>query len=64
MGANELHIRLEAADPVGVQATQLLRQMRAEALSRYGDILDASTPVTNELLVARSAFLLARLDWA
>jgi GNAT superfamily N-acetyltransferase len=62
MGANELHIRLEAADPVGAEATQLLRQMRAEALSRYGDILDASAPVTNEPLAGRSAFLLARLE--
>jgi len=60
-GSQRTPLRLEAADPVGAQATQLLRQMRAEALSRYGDILDASTPVTNELLVARSAFLLARL---
>src|SRR5215475_4969463 len=61
-GANEPYIRLEAADPVGDEATQLLRQMRAEALSRYGDILDASAPVTNEPLVARSAFLVARLE--
>jgi GNAT superfamily N-acetyltransferase len=37
--------------------------MRAEALSRYGDILDSSAPpVTNESLVARSAFLIARLE--
>ena len=62
MGANSLHIRLEAADPVGGEATQLLRQMRAEALSRYGDILDTSTPVTNEPLVAQSTFLIARLE--
>jgi len=62
VGANNLNIRLEAADPVGDEAAQLLRQMRPEALSRYGDVLDASTPLTNEPPVARSAFLIARLE--
>ena len=62
MGANHLHIRLETADPLGHEAAELLRQMRAEALSRYGDVLDASAPVANEPPAARSAFLIARLE--
>jgi hypothetical protein len=59
MGGNNLPIRLEGADPLGDEASQLLRQIRAEAPSRYGDALDASAPASNEPLVARSAFLLA-----
>jgi GNAT superfamily N-acetyltransferase len=62
MEANHLHVRLETADPLGHEASRLLRQMRAESLSRYGDILDASRPVTNEPLVPRSVFLVARLE--
>lgn len=56
------HVQLEAADPLGQRAGELLRQMRAEALSRYGDMLDQSAPATNEPLVARSAFLLALVE--
>jgi hypothetical protein len=55
MGADEPEIRLEAAGPRGHEATKILQQMRAEARSRYGDILDASEPMTNDPLVARSA---------
>jgi putative acetyltransferase len=62
MGGNNLPIRLEGADPLGDEASQLLRQIRAEALSRYGDALDASAPASNEPLVARSAFLLALVE--
>jgi len=37
--------------------------MRAEALCRYGDIIGTSAPpVTNEPLVPRTAFLIARLE--
>jgi len=37
--------------------------MRAEALRRYGDIIDASAlSVTNEPFVPRSAFLIARVE--
>jgi GrpB-like predicted nucleotidyltransferase (UPF0157 family)/GNAT superfamily N-acetyltransferase len=62
MGAFELHIRFDAADPLGNESAQLLRQMRAEALCRYGDNLDPFAPITNEPLVGRSAFLIARLQ--
>ena len=54
---------LEAADPLGEEATRLLWLMRAEALSRYGDVIDASAPPpVNDPGVPRSAFLIARLS--
>jgi putative acetyltransferase len=63
MASHSLHISVETADPLGHDATQLLRDMRAEALVRYGDIIDASAPpATNEPLVLRSVFLIVRLD--
>lgn len=53
---------IEPGDPQGGEATQLLLQMRAEALHRYGDVMDSSAPPpTNDALVPRSAFLIARL---
>jgi GNAT superfamily N-acetyltransferase len=56
-------LSLEAADPQGEDATRLLRDMRAEALSRYSDVIDPSAPLpTNDPLVPRSAFLIALLD--
>jgi putative acetyltransferase len=48
-------------DPLGAEALELLRQMRAEAVRRYADVIADSAPPTNEPLVPRSAFLLARL---
>jgi GNAT superfamily N-acetyltransferase len=62
MTAHNSKILLQPADPLGDDAIQLLRDMRAEALRRYGDIIDASAPpATNEPLVPRSVFLIARL---
>jgi GNAT superfamily N-acetyltransferase len=58
---NDPKIRVEASDPIGPEAILLLREMRAEALLRYGDAIDASAPPpTNEPMVARSVFLIAR----
>lgn len=52
--------RVEASDPLGREATQLLSEMTAEAVSRYKDVRDVSAPPpTNEPLVARSVFLIA-----
>ena len=63
MTAPVLRISLEPGDPLGREAMDLLREMRAEALRRYGDILDASAPPpTNDPLVVRSVFLIARMD--
>jgi putative acetyltransferase len=63
MVAPNAQISLEAADPLGDDATQLLHEMRAEALRRYGDIIDPSAPqASNEPLVQRSVLLIARLD--
>jgi GNAT superfamily N-acetyltransferase len=59
---NDLRIRVEAADPLGDEAAGLLRQMRAEALLRYGDVLDASVPATNQPLAARGAFFIAQVE--
>ena len=62
MTAHNFQISLEAADPLGDDANQLLRDMGAEALRRYGDFIDLSAPpATNEPLVPRSVFLIARL---
>jgi GNAT superfamily N-acetyltransferase len=63
MSAHETQISIQAADPLGDEATQLLADMRADALRRYGDAIDRSAPPPpNEPLVQRSAFLIARLD--
>ena len=57
------NITLQAADPLGEDAKRLLGEMRAEALSRYSDIINPSAPPpANDPLVPRSAFLIARLD--
>src|SRR5262245_24582368 len=54
-------VTLQAADPLGEDATRLLGEMRAEALSRYSDVINPSAPPpTNDPLVPRSAFLFAR----
>jgi GNAT superfamily N-acetyltransferase len=56
-------ITLHAADPRGEEATRLLQAMHAEALSRYGDLIEVSAPPPgNDPFVLRSAFLIARLD--
>jgi GNAT superfamily N-acetyltransferase len=56
-------VSLEAADPLGEDATRLLHDMRAEALRRYGDLLDRAAPPPTQLpVVPRSAFIIARLD--
>ena len=62
MGLDDGSILVEEAEPLSHEASQLLPLIKAEALSRYGDVLDAAAPVTNEPLVARRVFLLARLD--
>ena len=54
MTGQNSQITLRRADPLGQEALQLLQEMRAEALLRYGDVIDASAPPpTNEPLVAR-----------
>ena len=54
---------LESADPLGEEATLLLHAMRAEALSRYRDVVEAlGAPPTNEPLGPRCAVLIARLQ--
>jgi len=56
-------VAVGSADPMGAEATWLLREMTAEVVRRYSDILDASAPPqTNDPDVARSAFLIARVD--
>jgi GNAT superfamily N-acetyltransferase len=63
MENRNLQVSIETADPQGREATLLLREMRAEALLRYGDTMDASAPpVTNEPLAPRSVFLIVRLE--
>jgi GNAT superfamily N-acetyltransferase len=63
MENRNLLVSVETADPLGRDATLLLREMRAEALFRYGDTMDASAPpVTNEPLAPRSMFLIVRLE--
>ena len=54
---------LESADPLGEEATLLLHAMRAAALSRYRDVVEAlGAPPTNEPLGPRCAVLIARLQ--
>src|SRR5262245_50073835 len=56
-------IFLEDADPLGGDAVQLQQEMRAEALHRYGDLLNGSAPPPPfEPPVPWSAFLIARVD--
>ena len=62
MNGDVTTILLETADPQGAEAIRLLHDMRAEALSRYRDVVDASPPITNGPLGPRSAFLIARVD--
>ena len=61
MSIDNLQVVIEPGDPLSAEALELLRQMRAEALQRYADVLADSAPPINEPLVSRSAFLLARL---
>jgi putative acetyltransferase len=54
---------VEDSDPLGTDAALLLSEMRAEALSRYRDLLSASgPPPINEPLTPKSAFLIVRFD--
>lgn len=54
---------LHEADPLCEEALGLLKEMRAEALCRYADVIDPSTPPpTNTPLVPRSAFFITRLN--
>jgi len=63
MGGHDTQILLEDADPLGCDAAQLQREMRAEALRRYGDLLDGSAPPPPfEPPVPWSVFLIARVD--
>src|SRR5215471_17296608 len=63
MTAHNSNVFLHAADPLGQDAMRLLREMRAEALSRYGDAIDAAAPPpSNDPLVPRSEFLIATID--
>ena len=61
MFVDKFPVAIEPGDPLSGEALELLQQMRTEALRRYGDVLAASAPPTNELVVSRSSFLLARL---
>jgi putative acetyltransferase len=62
MFVDKFPVAIEPGDPLGGEALELLQQMRTEALRRYGDVIAASPPPTNEPVVSRSSFLLARLD--
>ena len=56
-------VKIQTADPLGDEALRLLQEMRAEAVSRYPDVIDASEPPpTNDPLAPRSAFLLAQVN--
>ena len=55
-------VTLHASDPHGEDAKRLLQEMRVEALSRYGDVIDAAAPSpANDPLVPRSSFLISAL---
>ena len=55
-------VSIESVDPLGEDAGQLLRELRAEALRRYGDLLNfPGAPPTNQPAVSWSAYLIARL---
>ena len=55
-------VSVESVDPLGEEAGQLLRELRAEALRRYGDLLNSpGAPPTNQPAVSWSAYLIARL---
>jgi GNAT superfamily N-acetyltransferase len=59
-------ISVEQEDPRGEAATQLIRELSAEIVRRYGDLgHDGSGSFSpNDALVPRSAFVVARLDGA
>ena len=55
-------VSIESVDPLGEDAGQLLLELRAEALRRYGDLLNSpGAPPTNQPAVSWSAYLIARL---
>ena len=55
-------VSIESVDPLGEEAGQLLRELRAEALRRYGDLLNSpGAPPANQPAVSWSAYLIARL---
>src|ERR1039457_5509715 len=55
-------VAIESVDPHGEEAGQLLRELRAEALRRYGDLLNSpGAPPTTQPVVSWSAYLIARL---
>src|ERR1022692_1131378 len=55
-------VSVESVDPLGEEAGQLLCELRAEALRRYGDLLNSpGAPPTNEPIVSWSAYLIARI---
>ena len=55
-------VSIKSVDPLGEEAGQLLRELRAEALRRYGDLLNSpGAPPTNQPVVSWSAYLIARL---
>jgi putative acetyltransferase len=55
-------VSIESVDPLGEEAGQLLRELRAEAQRRYDDLLNSpGAPPTNEPVVSWSAYLIARL---
>lgn len=63
MTVHKTFATLHEADPQGEDAKRLLQEMRAEAFLRYGDAIDASAePPKNDPLVARSTFIIARID--
>ena len=62
MTAPGTQVSVESADPLGKKAGQLLCELRAEALRRYGDLLNSpGAPPTNEPIVSWSAYLIARV---
>ena len=55
-------VLLESADPLGEEAGQLLSELRAEALRRYGDLLNSpGAPPANQPVVSWRAYLIARV---
>src|ERR1035441_5149124 len=55
-------VSIESVDPLGEEAGQLLRELRAEALRRYGDLLNSpGAPPANQPAVSWSAYLIARV---
>jgi GNAT superfamily N-acetyltransferase len=58
------HVLVQQVDPLGGAATQLVRELSAEIARRYSDMGDdgSGSFTPNDVLVARSAFVVARLD--